>query len=429
MAGRTILKTLLTLLGLLPLLPYRPAFAWLPIPGSSRDALPSDFSSDSRLSQSLRTRFLSPPSAPSLSRQQRSLGRLAESSTDGQRESIGSSSSVDKNRRQRRQWRRLQFAGVTVSPDGFRAVLRLNDTHCSLPPPVSDDVLDQSSASSPQALTLLQLLAGVDMAGPVLPPDALARIAVLSLEEEEEEADRGQRTSPKDTENDDVAPGVTAKAQVLRLVADRLRRLSGGVTGLTNAPTSYGDLLDCDPWLQARMSLPAATLDEVQLPSGILVCAFQMPSIGAGGKTTVHVRLTESACERASYQYRPNGVSRTFAALALALRYRAPIVLVEGGDDNDGSSEDSLPCPVVTLEEVRYRFPLYRTTGQLAQTTQRVTSNIETGLKVNQLQAALRKALELEDYAAATKIRAALDEMDSLKDLPTQPETDTDSMQ
>jgi hypothetical protein len=48
---------------------------------------------------------------------------------------------------------------------------------------------------------------------------------------------------------------------------------------------------------------------------------------------------------------------------------------------------------------------------------------------VNQLQAALRMALEREDFVAATKIRAALDEMDSLEDLPTQPESDTGSMQ
>lgn len=50
--------------------------------------------------------------------------------------------------------------------------------------------MDQTSVSSPEALTYLQLLNGVDMATPVLPPDILSLVCVwyafLLLEEEEE---------------------------------------------------------------------------------------------------------------------------------------------------------------------------------------------------------------------------------------------------
>jgi hypothetical protein len=327
------------------------------------------------------------------------------------------------------QRRRLQVAGVSVSSTGFYVILQANASHY-LPVRVTDDAMDESSATSPQALTILQLLARVDMAGAILPPDTLAKIVVLTLEEE---IDQQQQDDFGDSALQETRPTLASStpvgSAVLKLVQERLNKLD-----YTNA-TTYGELLEY-PWLQSRVSLPTVTLDELILSpqpsrsssgtssastvkSFTLVCSVKNLKVGSA----LSVELTESVCESVSYEYRPNGVSLAFVAVGLALRYRSPIelALTEGLDREEAA--------LSTLDEILVKFPLYRSAAQLRQTTERVTSNIEKGLKVNQLQAALRIALQKEDFAAATKIRRALDEMDSMSDLPTQAESDTDSMQ
>jgi hypothetical protein len=72
---------------------------------------------------------------------------------------------------------------------------------------------------------------------------------------------------------------------------------------------------------------------------------------------------------------------------------------------------------------------MYTTVDRLQQTSSRVTANIEKSFQINQLQAALRIALEKGDAQAAVKIRAQLDIQDSMEDLPTQPESETDKME
>jgi hypothetical protein len=331
------------------------------------------------------------------------------------------------------QRRRLQVAGVSVSSRGFYVILQANASHY-LPLRVTDDAMDESAATSPQALTILQLLARVDMAGAILPPDTLAKIVVLTLEEEIDQQQQQEDFDEKELRNSPstLASNTPVGSAVLELVQERLNKLD-----YTNA-TTYSELLEY-PWLQSRVSLPTVTLDELFLSlqrsesgsssastvkSFTLVCSVKNLKVGSA----LSVELTESVCESVSYEYRPNGVSLAFVAVALALRYRSPIELaLTEGLDREGAELSTFK--LLTLDEILEEFPLYRSAAQLQQTTERVTSNIEKGLKVNQLQAALRIALQKEDFAAATKIRRALDEMDSMSDLPTQAESDTDSMQ
>jgi hypothetical protein len=357
--------------------------------------------------------------------------------------SAAAAAAADSPRTRASRRQRLQVAGVSVSPTGFHVVLQKNSTHY-LPLRATDDSAgaDREAATSPQALTLLQLLARVDMAGAILPPDVLSRIVVLSLEggddaerrrlrEQEEGDDGSEGGGGGDRVRGEPSPSAVG-SRVLALVGERLAKLEA--YGGTPGKTTYGELHEY-PWLQSRVLLPTVTLDGLVLslppqscvsptPAYALECSVK--NLPGGGPSSLSVELSEGVCERVSYEYRPLGISRTFIALALALRYRAPIELVQppdGGEAPGGSSS------FLTLDQVRERFPLYRTSDQLRQTPERVATNIERGLKVNQLQAALRVALQREDFAAAAKIRAALDEMDSLQDLPTQEESDTGSMQ
>ena len=60
--------------------------------------------------------------------------------------------------------------GLSVSPSGFVALLRNASGACFAVP---IDREDSQAANSPEALTLLQLFQGIDMAGFLLPPDVL----------------------------------------------------------------------------------------------------------------------------------------------------------------------------------------------------------------------------------------------------------------
>ena len=70
------------------------------------------------------------------------------------------------------------IAGVSVSEEGFWTIFSTDDDNSYVPIQVTDTTEDATAATSPQALTILQLLANVDMAGTILPPERLALIVV-----------------------------------------------------------------------------------------------------------------------------------------------------------------------------------------------------------------------------------------------------------
>jgi hypothetical protein len=113
-------------------------------------------------------------------------------------------------------------------------------------------------------------------------------------------------------------------------------------------------------------------------------------------------------------------VTAAFCALALALRYRAPIRIIVGDD-------------AIILDEttMRLRFPFYQSADSASEPAVRSAEQIARGFTIHTLQAALRLALTKRDVTAATKIRAELDRLDGegLDRLPVQAETDVDSMQ
>ena len=138
---------------------------------------------------------------------------------------------------------------------------------------------DQTSVTSPEALTFLQLLNGVDMATPILPPDTLSLICVwyaLLLEEMEL--------------NDGICDGENAE-DISLCVEDELGLLSnenegGDMDGeesnefqealdyiramirTTLPSSSSGDsvsYMDASPWQRARVQLPRAWLNGVRI--------------------------------------------------------------------------------------------------------------------------------------------------------------------
>ncbi|GAX11454.1 hypothetical protein FisN_22Lh138 [Fistulifera solaris] len=276
---------------------------------------------------------------------------------------------------------RVALAGVSVSATGFWVLLRAGED-AYYPLRVTDTIADTGAATSPEALTILQLLANVDMAGAILPPDILARVIVLSCED-------GQCDAP-------------VAEEVLEIVHNKL----------PDGVDTYGELHE---WGQSRISLPVATVDEIILEDHKqFTWRCSVKHLGR-----ISLQPTVSTLQKISYDFRPQ-VSFAFISIALALRYRAPISM---------KVNRQLEASFLSLEALQKRFPMYRSANKLQQTSQRPAIAVERVFEINKLQAALRIAIEKNDQAAVARIRAALDEMDSMKDLPVQPDSDTSAMQ
>lgn len=320
---------------------------------------------------------------------------------------------------------RAAFSGVSVSFQGFWVILRVGPDQY-WPVQVTSACQDRTAATSPDALTLLQLLAGVDMAGAILPPDILARIIIGVCEDEDEDEDEQADTG--------------GSKQRIR---DLVRRTSNWPD---QAPvdTAY---LELPEWWQSRIRLPICTVDAIQFQavtasdtekgrdvgtsSGTWEYQCQVQDVGPYTVTPPCTVLQRVAWSDPAEQPEatdaadPDKASCCFAqtsaaffALALALRYQAPVLL---------SLADA--HSLFSQEQVVEKFPLYRSRDKLQERSASVTANIERGFEIHKLQAALQIAIRKQDMKAAAKIRVRLDEMDSLQDLPVQPETDTQNMQ
>lgn len=324
---------------------------------------------------------------------------------------------------------RAAFSGVAVSPTGFWVMLRVAPDQYWPVQVTAVKTIATATASnnrpavtSPEALTLLQLLAGVDMAGAILPPDILARI-IIGVCDEEDNAN------------------ANANFNSNRIIRDLVRRSSNWPD---QAPVDAA-YLDLPDWWQSRIRLPICTMDEIQFyqetststnggGGGTWEYQCQVQDMGPQTVTPTCSVLqkvawcdpADAAADDEETEDVPCREQAAFFALALALRYQAPIRLSLASTTSSAASSNSL---LLSHDQMVQKFPLYRSRDKLQETSGAVTANIERGFEIHKLQRALQIAIQKQDMAAAAKIRVRLDEMDSLQDLPVQPETDTQNMQ
>lgn len=288
---------------------------------------------------------------------------------------------------------------MSVSPQGFWVVLQLSKEEYWPLQVTSSQEDDSLQATSLESLTLLQLLNGVDMATPLLPPERLAQLAIIYAED---------HWSTMDDENDE------AFALLLETV-----KLPSSSSSDASSSFSYSQLSE---WQRARTRLPQVTLD-----TAILTIAkdttttrwtLQCRSPNIRG---FDINLVEDADASSSTS---GSSSVSFTCLALALRYKAPILVILQREDEDETTF------LLSLKDVQRRFPLFRTVQELKKPANRVQTNLERGFEIHKLTGALKIALERGDEAAACAIRQQLDKYDSLDDLPTLPDaTDYDQLQ
>ena len=278
--------------------------------------------------------------------------------------------------------RRSSVAGASVSDSGFWIILGLSDDQY-WPVQVTDSDEDTASATSIESLTLLQLISGVDMAGPLLPPERLAQLAILCAEQQENQSD--------------VA--LQSLYQELKL------------------PDNHVPYSELNEWQQSRVRLPQVTLDGVDMHirgKNTQEWTLQCVSPSVDGSFEFCPRICETDSD--------NAIAVAFTSLALALRYHAPIT----------TTVQDTCSSLYTLQEIQDKFPLYKSVNQLKKPANRVQSNLQRGFEIHKLTGALKVAMKKGDFKAADRIREQLDKFDSMDDLPTTKQFETsdfDSLQ
>jgi hypothetical protein len=388
------------------------------------------------------------------------------------------------------------ISGVSVSPTGFYVMLQLGTirkddddddmqntgnpfvakkllphSYSYVAVPITRSRRDAVAATTPQALTMLQLLAGVDMAGAILPPELLSQLVVVAGKRMAATAD-----APKEDNNDDPLARYIAVSIRNVLTTSSSSSLSPSRSNSSSnddddvrrleaiIPQRY---LDQNVWTRSKIRLPATTLQDVTIrlfgensgvtaggvsisaASFVLNCMVEgygryqvvlrdddndgVDDVVDNRDGTVPTTTTSSTAdiEGTWRELLYNGddaalsgevVTAAFCALALALRYRAPIRIIVVWDDAIIFDDETT---------MRLRFPSYQSADSASEPAVRSAEQIARGFTIHTLQAALRLALTKRDVTAATKIRAELDRLDGegLDRLPVQAETDVDSMQ
>ena len=358
--------------------------------------------------------------------------------------------------------------------------------------PVTSSAMDRWAATSGPALTLVQLLGQVDMAGMVFPPHRLAQLLICGLEEQlllQQEQEQQQQVL------DPAAPPVSPQARAFVVsIREQIRTILNGASSSQHSTPKEEDdddddeysYTDASNWIRSRVRLPLCTLDQVTLSfvpvSSSLSCESTTatcrctldivlhPDHSVDSETkkpwTLSLPLTEltvqhvlAAGDTTAYNDYEPLVSYHFLAVALALRYKAPIVVVEEEQaqeppqpKEEKQPETTLPLPAAaddddtlawaqtchgysSLEALQRDFPHYVTAAHLQQSSQRVVQTIEQGFEWHQLQAAWKIARQKQDYKAMAKIQDKLNQLEQQQQqqqeegLSVQPESDMDQME
>ena len=326
--------------------------------------------------------------------------------------------------------RRLGLTGVSVSGGGFAVLWGLANAkgekvfwpwYVTTP-----QAGDKKAVTSAQALTLCQLIAGIDLAGSRLPADLLAQVTVLSCEQD---AGLSDRISTAADPNNNGGTAERLVQDIQRQVQSIQRQWFPKEAAKASKPLSYTDALG---WIRARVRLPVCTLDQIIVEpntdsDGRFQVSLHVQVRGYGRLVVEHVtdQVLSDALEPLYDDYTfSDETRRAFLTTALSLRYKAPVLLEHDGDATDPEEDKNL-----FVKDATQAFPLYTTVAKVQTPSDRVVSHIERSWEVHQLQAAYQIAIKKKDMKAVAKIRAKLDEMEEMSELPVQADSELDSMQ
>jgi hypothetical protein len=263
---------------------------------------------------------------------------------------------------------RVYVAGVAISLNGLYAFLETSSGY--FPVQVTDDT---SATNSPAALLLLQLLAGIDMATPLFPPELLSQLVVSY-----------------------VMQGGSATCEVAKHI--RMSILEQEQHQLQDDVDESMDDYN-DNWsLTSDIQLPICSLDEVTYDGSTWKWSVRVHE----AQKSLVVVVADNDDNTLEHLYAPNTAAAV--SIALALRYRAPIRMTQ-------TLSSSL---VLTTLQVHQQFPMFRSSSDLLGQSNNVSEMVQHAYQLTRLQAALRVAKQKGDGKAEQSIRKQIETL-SLK--------------
>lgn len=329
-----------------------------------------------------------------------------------------------------------------------------------------------SAWSSPEALTILQLLSNVDMAGTILPPEILSRIVILYLEyQQQQQQQLNEQQGMKNDNNDESSLSrqllLSIREQIDKIQqANNYGRSSNSdnnndnrndnrlITYLDIPSGSSGD------WFRSKIQLPTVSLDDVTValiekeppndhtpqplqrqpilqyhlscyihPSSSSSSSLRNSKTDNSNKIKIILstndEITDHILRDVCYQYQSNYISTSFISLALALRYKVPIYFLNQHNVN-------MKYYYYTMKLLLQLFPLYQSIQMIQQRNHNVTNNLKMGYEYQLLQNAYNIAASKNDRLAMERIQTSMNrivQQNIHHNVPVQPDTDYSQMQ
>ena len=363
--------------------------------------------------------------------------------------------------------------GVSISPIGFIVLLQSTtrednyEKRMILPIRVTSDPEDEFSASSPESLTICQLLEGVDMAGAMLKPSILNEVVALSCSLSE-----NQPMQSSFLINSSSSPRIHVEDELGLSTLDNMQIQQSSLTSSTissNTRTWFNQRIaeslplqtsfaTAQPWERNRVIFPPIQLVgvDIQLPLDKLSLSPQLHKENNNYNYTIPLQFnlkcivnenqpltvplysevsTLKACVPCYDEALENELiqselilrqclytfdissSAAYLAIALALRYDAPIRISSNAIqlfslnhhmEKNPSSSSSSACTNNNDsnkdDEILKIFPKFKSRSSVRTMMGRTLKDIEQGFHLKQLMSALNVAKTKKDRLAITKI-------------------------
>jgi hypothetical protein len=273
-----------------------------------------------------------------------------------------------------------------------------------LPIRVSSSLEDAYSASSPESLTICQLLSGVDMAGAMLKPSILNEIVALSSCIGDMSSDQGSENvltrswvnqwiaitldtsyviAPPWERNKVLFPTIQLVGVEIQLISDDAHTLDS-----SKGPFPLKFILDC----RVEQSRP------LYVP---LYSEVQYLQSNKNEDLECDLVNSELILRQCLYTF-DESTSAAYLALSLALRYKAPIYI---SSKVISTLNHVLDNTTASVEQVIERiFPKWTSSSMVQTMSVRTVKDMEQNYTVKKLTRALEVAKSKGDKLAATKI-------------------------
>lgn len=329
-------------------------------------------------------------------------------------------------------WLNLELIGVSVSPIGFLLLYQTNwhqtnNTTQTVTLPIRISTDDTREAKSIEALTILQLINGIDMAGTTFPPNILTSLAALNVlllnetnqtsifhEEAVQQIHQAMRNALDGISYEEATPWQRNKIQYPKISLPRVR-ISIPEMSLYNTTTTSSTTTTIPLPIQFHLECTIQSTTPLSIP------LFSEDSFQSQHNTVKSVPLEDLDI----YGIINPLTSAAFLSLALSLRYKASVGMystdlqrwIVWTETHNLSTSSAIFVTAIpntdqhehsTNSQIAHSLPHWKSIQSIRNINERVTESFGQNFEVGRLEAALQIAIDRGDEQAADKIRKSI---------------------